>query len=163
METKWWTSYPTLCLSGGCLRDWFLSHLTQNTDGTSARVWELLKAEVSRQHIRIPVPQADTRGSKMWEEAWEVLEPPAGLISEKLFFPAQRIFFKFPNPNKRSQGIERNRLAWPNERNKIKLQKLTLKNQIHDIPDKEFKVKMFNELKESNRQTMKQNQETMNE
>ena len=89
------------------------------------------------------------------------------MISEKLFFPAQRIFFKFPNHNKRSQGIERNRLAWPNGRNKIKLQKLTLKNQIHDIPDKEFKVKMFikmfNELKESNRQTTKQNQETMNE
>ena len=69
----------------------------------------------------------------------------------KNYFSLYKEFFKFPNPNKRSQSIEGNGLVLSNEIKKIKLQKLT--NQIYDISDREFKIKVFikmlNELKES--------------
>ena len=47
---------------------------------------------------------------------------------------------------------QRYKETWPNQKNKAKLQKLTLNKQISELPDKGFKIsvlKMLNEPKEN--------------
>lgn len=85
-------------------------------------------------HIRAAVPQASARGSKISENIWEALELPAGLISESLSLrkvSMQRLeeVVAFQNAQQKSQSIQSNREIYPNQRNKIKLRKLTLKKQ----------------------------------
>lgn len=120
-----------LCVQhSGLPRNSCLSCLTWST-----RVWKPLKRDASstlelHYHSRHQLQRAIRTGLR-YQNLWLSL-------SLKLF-PAWSqhaktergdCFLKCPNFSKRLQGIQRNGKTWPNQRNKTKLQKRTLKECI---------------------------------
>lgn len=87
-----------------------------------------------------------------------------GLLVWSKYKKTRRVgyFFKCVSPNTKFHKMRKNKETWFNQRNKINLQKSTLKKEVHELPDKEFKItaiKIFNEL----RKTMCEQNENINQ
>lgn len=115
-------------LSGGCSGNWFLFHLAQGTDGASGKFesWgeqaNTCSSAVLQQTLVGKNTRKGLRGSRTCSHAKDFLCINSGLRDWERW-----LLFQKPKSRQQLQGIQVNWKIWPNQRNKIKLQKPALK------------------------------------